>query len=400
MRRPDVAGPPLLWLVVRREASTRLRMRSFQVMTVIGALVMSGLVLLPGLLSRGPDPPLRVAVTGALALPTQVVSEEVARTPSLQLVAAPADPRAAVADGEIDLWMDVGRQAATSVVAERPSDANNPVVASALQGASIRLRLATSRVASAVAADVFATPAVVRTALDPAADERDTQVPLAYALAVIVYTGILLYGQFIGSGVLEEKSSRVMELLVARVPARTLMTGKVLGIGAAALGQYVVLVAAAGLTGAVNGGFEDTGMTVPIAATFTACLLLGFGFYAALYAGAASLVHRQDELSQVLMPLTLVVLGSLVVGLSSLTAPAGMLAEVLTWVPPFTPIVVLVRFVLGAISTTETVAALALLAVATALSLRVGGRLYRSGVLRYSGRGALTAAVRAARARA
>jgi ABC-2 type transport system permease protein len=221
----------------------------------------------------------------------------------------------------------------------------------------------------------------------------------SFALTIAIFMAIILYGQWIAYSVAEEKNSRVMEIVLAAATPFQLLSGKVIGVGALAIFQYVVVsiptvvalifqgqIAAALLGGQATSVDLSVGLSIPLLLTFGVMLILGFAVYASLYAGAASLVSRQEDINQIVAPLTIVsVIGYLV----STYAGTGLLAidspvvVALSFIPLFSPYLMLTRLSLGTAGPLEVGIAVALLLVTIPAALWIAARLYRSGVLMY-----------------
>jgi ABC-2 type transport system permease protein len=187
-------------------------------------------------------------------------------------------------------------------------------------------------------------------------------------------------------------------MMAAATPFQ-LLAGKVIGVGSLAILQYVIvslpmvlaLVFQAQITALVLGGDVPAaglggGLSIGIIATFGILFVLGFTIYACLYAGAASLVRRQEDINQIVAPLTLVsVVGYLVAayagtGLIPIDSP---LVIILSFIPLFSPYLMLTRLSVGAATPLDVTIAVVLLLVAIPAALWLAARLYRSGVLMY-----------------
>jgi ABC-2 type transport system permease protein len=226
---------------------------------------------------------------------------------------------------------------------------------------------------------------------------------LAYAGAILIYVSIGLYAGIVAAGVAEEKSSRMMEILVNAATPFQLLAGKIVGIGAACLTQMgclvVVGIAAlllqtplqAALFGANAGGFTQylTGVSIPFYLLFLLYLLLAFFLYATLYAGLAAMVKRQEEVqSAIMLPQMLMVSGYLLFFLAVFT-PDATLTKVLSYIPFWTPWVMLVRIARGTVAWWEIVVTIALMLGAILACTWFAARLYRYGVLMYGQRPSL-----------
>jgi ABC-2 type transport system permease protein len=235
-------------------------------------------------------------------------------------------------------------------------------------------------------------------ALDVEVDESRTVI--AYAGMMLTYVALLLYGTWMLLGVTEEKSSRVVEIILSTVRPATLLAGKVIGIGLVALTQLgVVFLAIGGLLAVTGGGTPDVGEAtggafdislsdVPLGSIGMLLLwfVVGFSIYNVLYAAIGSLVSRVEDAQNANIPLSLLVVGSLVLSFATLNDPDGPMAIVATYIPFSAPFAVPIRYALEAIAWWEVVASLAVSAVVFVLSVRAAGRIYEGAILRSGAR--------------
>lgn len=235
----------------------------------------------------------------------------------------------------------------------------------------------------------------------PQSARPDSQIAAGYILsfggAYLLFYAVMTYSVAVANGVVEEKSSRVMELLLNAATPWQLLVGKIIGIGMAGLTQMVCLVVVgigaillqgplqAALFGGNGGGFTQylSGVSIPFLLLFLVYFLLAFFLYSALFAGLAALVKRQDEVQSVTqIPLFLLVAGMFLVYIVALTPP-GPLTTALSYVPFWTPMLMLVRLGLGMASWWEVIITIALMFVAIVVCVWFAARLYRYGVLQY-----------------
>jgi ABC-2 type transport system permease protein len=200
-----------------------------------------------------------------------------------------------------------------------------------------------------------------------------------------------------------------MELMVSAASSGQMLTGKVAGVGAAGLTQYAVIVAAGLLATQVQGPILDAvlgpdgsaaggggGLTLPILGTFLVFFLLGFLLYAFLYAAAGSLVSRQEDIQMIAGPmLGLSIVGYFAASIAITSIDAPWVAP-LSYVPFFSPWLMVARVTLSHVDAWEVSLAIGLLLGAIGLSLAVAARVYRAGVLLYGQRPSLGALVRVA----
>lgn len=218
--------------------------------------------------------------------------------------------------------------------------------------------------------------------LDPAEDSDAITITLSFVGLFTTFALIQGYGQLVLMGTVEEKSSRVIEVLLSHVKPRQLLAGKVLGIGL--LGLLQATIVAAALVGAL---LATRDVDIPPAAwrfipLFMLCLAFGFGLYAVLLAAAGSLISRQEDAAQVMVPVMAPVMVAYFLGFTSIGNPETTLTRVLSLIPFTSPFILPIRIAHDTIPMWELALALGLLAVTIWLLVRLGGRIYQESLLR------------------
>jgi ABC-2 type transport system permease protein len=391
-------------LVARREVTTRLVTRgNLWSMAVMVVVVVAAIVVAAILIDRNRDAePRALAVTSsteALArgfadaaeaagepLDVRVVaSDDAARTALADqdvvaaLVGSPAEPELLTGDDTPGSWEGAaGAATARAVVDQEIVDLGGDPVA----------------VQEQVAASALT---VTRTGEDRGFDVASYVVSLA-VMALMFYL-IISTGTQIASGVVEEKASRIVELLLATIRPWQLLAGKVLGIGLVGLIQVAVIVTAALVAGSTSGLLG--GIDVPITGVLgwsAVWLLLGFLLFAVLWGGAAALVSRQEEIGQVTGPLMMLLFVPFYATMFLVVNdPSGVVARAMTLFPFSAPFAAPVRFAYGAIGTAEMLTAVAITLLAVVACTLLSGRLYHSGVLHTGSRMRFRDALRPAR---
>jgi len=215
-----------------------------------------------------------------------------------------------------------------------------------------------------------------------------------FAIGFLLYMSIILYGQTVMSGVLEEKTSRVAEVVMASVPTNTLLAGKVLGVAAVALTQQILWVLTTVVMfklrapimaklGASAAPFAFPSISPGAAVLFLLFFLLGFIFYASLYAAVGSSVNSEQEAKQAMTPVLLFIVSTAVFIQPVLLNPTGRMAEVLSLLPFSSPIIMPIRMAVTAIPAWELGLSLAVLGMACAGAMWLASRIYRVGLLMY-----------------
>lgn len=231
------------------------------------------------------------------------------------------------------------------------------------------------------------------------------QANLALALGVsfLLYISIVLYGQNVLRGVLEEKTTRVAEVVLSSVRSDTLLAGKVLGVGAVGLVQILVWIvgtmaaaaylepfmrrtagaAAASGSSAVMSGLD---FSFGAAGALLVFFVLGYTFYSSLYAAAGAMVNSEQEAQQVLQPLILPLVGTAMLIQPVLLNPAGNLARGAAIFPLSAPIIMPLRMSLTPVPAWEVALSVALLVLACLGAVWAAARIYRVGLLMYGKR--------------
>jgi ABC-2 type transport system permease protein len=228
----------------------------------------------------------------------------------------------------------------------------------------------------------------------PPSGDADAGRNLAYGAAILLYVALIFAGTWVGSGIVEEKSSRVVEVLLSALRPAELLCGKLLGIGVVALAQV-----AAAATGAATVALAIGDLQLPHAISSTALMVvawfvLGYALYACAFAVAASLVSRQEDVPAVTTPLNVLMAAAFLTAMKAAEQPEGVTAQVLSFVPPFAPLLMPVRAAAGDLTAAEQALAMALCLVAAAVLLRLAVRVYGGSALRFGAPARLRSVVR------
>ncbi|MFN2565728.1 MAG: ABC transporter permease [Gemmatimonadaceae bacterium] len=228
---------------------------------------------------------------------------------------------------------------------------------------------------------------------------------LAIGIAFLFYISIVVHGQNVLRGVLEEKMTRVAEVVISSVRPETLLAGKVLGVGAVGLTQQVIWVVASAVlinklgplvmrmggdaaqtsaAGSIMQAF--TGVSVKLLVLLLLFFLVGYIFYAALHAAIGSMVNSEQEAQQAALPVMFLLIGTFIFVQPILLDPTGTLAIVMSWLPFSSPIIMPLRMTVIQIPTATLVSSLAIGVAACAAVVWLAGRIYRVGMLMYGKR--------------
>jgi ABC-2 type transport system permease protein len=380
-------------LVARREIVTRVRERSFLVATLVTVGILAAIIILPTALGLGESKG-TIAVSSPAGERVAAAAAPVARALDLDLMTHRLDEaqaRQQVADGEID----------AALVGEGPevvvrSDLDDDLETALRQGAAaVRTNeaLAQAGLGEEERRAALSPPPLRLTELEP--DRNDQAQAFATIAIFLLFFQLIGYGYWIAAGIVEEKASRVVELILSTIRPRELLAGKVAGIGLVALGQLLAIGVVGVLLAIATDNVDVPGDAVSALAIVLAFFLLGYLFYSAMFAMAGALVPRQEEIQNVTTPIQIVLFATYFVSFQAVSEPDGGLAQALSFVPPTAAIVLPVRVIAGDVPAWEVVAGSVILLAGAAALLLAAGRVYANAVLQTGTRVRLAEAWRA-----
>ena len=398
------------WVIAKRELLERVRSKWFVVMTVVGPILLVGLIVVPALLAGSGGRNAKVAIvdeTGKVgARLSQLLSEGSAEwhvdlvPPETTDEALRARIRAHDLNGFVRIPKD-GLD--TGTISYSGDNATNQFVDITLQ------QNITVAVYAARGVDMakLVPPHIqkLHTNGETTGESGMGMFLLGYIIAFILYMVITLYGINVMRSVVTEKSSRVVELMVASTKPRAMMAGKILGVGGAGLAQISIWFVIGGIALANRDailhafGTSSTGSMLPSlsvgdVAVIVAFFVLGYLFYSTMYAAIGATVASEQDSQQAQMPITMF----LVIGMVSMTAvtgdPRGGTSAVMTQVPFWSPMLMPLRYLLGGASGGEVVLSLGILTASIVVVTRAAAKIYRVGILMYGKRPGLRELVR------
>jgi ABC-2 type transport system permease protein len=411
-----------VWLIARREYIERIRTRSFLVTTVIIPLIMGGFIYVSAYLGSKSESGARIAIVSSdtqLAFDLQTELQQppetlphTARQPRIAADAIDLRPQSAQAtrtrlDQELDsgildgyLWITpaatpakAGPARPTFTFTPRSSEQDylRSTLATALGTVLMREQLA-QRGIVASDADTMLQPVDVLAVRAPHRQDRESAEVSITILFVLMYMVIALYGMNVARSIIEEKTSRIFEVMLATIRPEEMMAGKILGVGSVGLTQVGIwltaaLLLSAGLLAATPG---NQGIHIALTAAqiiyFFVYFILGYAFYSSIAAALGAMTNSEHEVQQLNLFLVLPLFVCFLTLKSVLMYPDSVMARVLALVPPFTPLLMYLRVSLGHPSHTEIVASILLTSASIYAIVWVTSRIYRVGVLMYGKR--------------
>jgi ABC-2 type transport system permease protein len=389
-------GRQAVALVARREIRERVREKSFLLSTGINVVIIVAVIALSAVLGGG-EKSYVVGYTSQAEFAVVDAAASAGDATDVEIEARqvkPGDVRPLVDDGTLDAAVVGGR-----IVAE---DEPDDELLSLLQGANRQVSAARALERAGVPegrAQRILEPQPLKLATtEPVDPDEDAKAGLTFFIVLILYGQLLTYGYWVAAGVVEEKASRVVEVVLSTIRPTHLLAGKVIGLGLLGLGN-LLLIGVIGLgTAAATGALDVDGTVLSAAGLALAWFVVGYAFYACAFACAGALVSRQEDLQSTMTPLTLMILVSFFLAFGVRSAPDGTLAHVTAFIPMTAPMTMPPRIVTGDVATWEVVASFLVTAAGAALLIPLAARIYAGGVLRTGSALKLRDAWRAARA--
>jgi ABC-2 type transport system permease protein len=428
-----------VWLLVRREFSARVRARGYMLLTVIGLLAIVGLAFAPAIIdvfSLGDRLALAVVdetssgtVGGLFFKRLETELADVLPNGESRYTLGASDVQAAeldaeVTNGDLDGYVLIRqeltatsqeatelRYAARLVSKEPLPDQDLARLSAALSAAATYVRLEQLGVGEDKAAGLFSPVEVqTQTLMAMGAESESEHVQsyaLTYVLVLLLYMTVAVHGSYVALGVIEEKSSHVVEILLSTARPFQIMAGKLLGVGLTALSQYAVWMVAGALIFVLrgaSGGFELGGLEVEVSAvspgvlaSFLVFFVLGFFTYAAVLATAGSLVSRTEDAQQVSTPVIIPLLVVFILSIWAMGNPDAPLSVALSLVSFASPVIMFVRIGMSEPPMWQILAAVAVNLVTIAGLVWVAARIFRASILLYGRKPSIRRALRALR---
>lgn len=401
-----------LWQVARREYLTQVRTKGFIIGTVLGPVLMAALMFLPSLLMLKSKPkPLHIVVLDDSGQLQEAIEKTLTTAdkdghqqtafvleprPQGELAAVQQQLDAAIREGRLDGFVVLQADVVETSKAEyRARNVTNFQEIKQLEGLlsdvvkNRRLRdegLDTQKI-DRLTRRIGLSP--IRVTAGGAQEDRGLTFVLAMFLMMMIYMPVLMWGSVLMNGVIEEKTSRVVEMVVSSVSPFALLGGKVLGIGAAGLTQLSVWLGctAAGL-GYGAASLAAAGVHLPalsplVIVSFAICFLLGYFLYSLLFAAVGAAVNSLQEAQSLVMPISLMMVVGFVSFPVIMRSPDGVVAVVLSLIPFFTPLTMFLRITIQAPPLWQIALSFCLTFLTIVGVTWLVARIYRVGILMY-----------------
>lgn len=349
-----------IWLVAEREIGSKLRSKAFVISTVVLMLIALAGILIGGFASKNTD-------ATPIAATSQTASA-VSALPDVKVTeVADADAaEALVRDGKVDAAVVPG-DGATGFTVIALKDAPSSIVAGLSQAPNVEI-------------------------LEPATTNPLLRYFIALGFGIVFLMAASTFGGTIAQSVVEEKQTRVVELLLSAIPARTLLAGKVIGNTILAMAQIVGLAAIATIGLIVTGQNEVLSVLGAPIIWFAVFFLFGFVLLASMFAAAASMVSRQEDIGATTTPITMLIMAPYILVIVFNDNP--LVLTIMSYVPFSAPVGMPMRLFVGEAQWWEPLLSLAILLVSCVVAIAIGAKIYENSLLRMGSRVKLGEALR------
>ncbi|HET7490123.1 MAG TPA: ABC transporter permease [Acidimicrobiales bacterium] len=374
-------GAHQTWLVAARELRERGRSRAFLGSLVLMLLAVAGAIVLPAFLDTGPGTK-DVGLTGTspAGLPAALQAQGGAVGTKIRIhrYDTQTGGEAAVRDGGLDVLVVDGRQLEWR---KRADEQLKAVVTGAIQLVTVRERAEAAGMNPDDLLAVVQPLAVTNVGLGQVAGRSPDDETAAFLMTLILFFSISTYGAMVLSGVVEEKSSRTVEVLLARMPARNLLAGKIAGIGLLGLAQVAATAVVALVAASLADSFDVPAVRGTVLVWAVVWFVLGYALYATVFGALGSLASRTEDASSVTGPVTVLLVLGFMVSFAAIGSTEATWAHLVSWFPITAPLAMPNRIAMGVATWWDPVVAVSFTVATIAGLVVLGGRVYTRAML-------------------
>jgi ABC-2 type transport system permease protein len=375
-------GLSRIWVVADREFVERWKTRAFQISTVAVVFAVAALIVLPSLLSDDTNT-YRVGLAGPVAVGTRDAITAQAKAADLRVRTTSYTTVAAGEQALRDQKVDVLLVDGTMLEWRRQSDARlATLLGNALQAVRVRDRAAQLGLSADDLASLLAPVPLSSRQLGSGTGLGENAQDVAMIATILILLAVTMYGNLVLTGVVQEKQTRVAEVLLARIPPRELLAGKVIGIGALGLAQFALVIATAAVALKAVDAADTPHVATSVWVWLVVWFVLGYAFYSVVYAAFGALASRVEDASSAAAPVGVAIFAAYLAAMAAIDAPESTMTTLLSFVPATAPLVMPVRLTLANVPAWEAVAAALLTALTVWVLVRLAGRVYTGAVLR------------------
>ncbi len=410
-------------VIAKREFIERVRTKAFVIGTILGPIFMAGIMIVPAFMASRLAKSVSITVIDAEGSLRALVEESLSGGPEAKegatdrigrprnqgttkfviqppqgsdLAAQREAAKQAVLSGSLDAYVvlppDVLTESKAEYYAKSVTDFEGiRAVDRAIEKAVFAKRISGAGIDPAHVAALTRPLDLKRLRVSDKGEQEDRGVSffLSLILVMMIYIGTLMWGQVVMTGVIEEKSNRVVEVIVSSTTPRNLLFGKLIGVGGAGLLQFGIwILALVGVSAASGSMAFLSGIDLPeinpvLVAAFPIFFLLGFFLYASLYAAIGAAVNTIQEAQNFIFPVMLPIIMAMVCWPVVMRAPDSTLSVVLSLIPFMTPILMFLRMSVLMPPVWQIALSVVLTSLTIALVIWIAARIYRVGILMY-----------------
>ena len=371
----------MIWTIAKRELITRLRTKAFRISTAVLVLgvVAAGIGVSVFFNSEDEAEEVTIGLSSSVEAlaPAFIANDQF--DPTIEVT---DDPDELIGNGDIDVWFD--GEALTWDQFPEPS--LDLYVRTTVQQAEFARRAGELSLGPAELGALFSEVPIDEVFLEGDTDEQGIRIATAMASTLGMFFVLQIWGSLLTMGVVEEKSSRVVEVLLSHVSARTLLTGKILGLGLLALLQMALLIGGIVLGLSLVDGIEVPDGVWRAVPVLLVMFIFGFAFYAAIYAAVGSTVSRQEDAQTAQLPAMLPLFVGYIIAASSVLNGDSPAVTIASFVPFTSPIVMPFRIALVNPPLWQVGLSVLILAVCVPLVLGLAGKIYETSLLKVGSR--------------
>ncbi len=387
-------------IVARREIVERSRSNAFRLSLLAMVVLIVGGILALSFFAGDPDPiAIGVVEDSAPGLEADLEAAALSVDEQVAITSYPdaASASEAVKDGEVAIAVI---DTSTVVTNSGAAPIEAYIVTTAINGSERRVVAEEHGLTDEQVAAILSPAQITFDELEPRDPDHEAEILVAYVGSLLLFITIIMFGQFVAMGIVEEKQNRVVEVVLSRINTTSLLVGKVLGIGVLGLLQVSVFVAAGIITLVVVPSdaipdFNLSAIGIPALAWVVVWFILGYLLYSFIYAALGATVSRQEDLQGVAYVPSLLLMPGYLIASASLTGDVSNFAVAASFVPLWTPLVMPLRMIVGDVTWWEVALSLVIVIVTIILTIRLSARVYRGSALRTGGKVKLREALRA-----
>lgn len=387
----------MIWHIARREILTRIRTRAFQVITGILLIGVIAATIAIGVLTGGEDEAAEVSI-GVTGDGISFTDAFAVGTPDLDITVVEAadegEGEELIDSGEIEVLF-TGDEL---VWQSQPFSDTDLFIRTTVQQSAFGERASDLGLGPNELGTLFADVPIDERFLDGEDDEQILRIAAAAVSTLATFFFLQVWGAFLMMGVIEEKSTRVVEVLLSHITPRTLLTGKIIGLGLLALGQLLIIVIGLVVGLLVVQDIEIPGGVWGSVPLLLITFILGYAFYAAMFAALGSTVSRQEDAQTAQLPAMLPLVIGYGIAFSSIGNADSILVTIASLIPFTSPVVLPFRAALSDPPLWQVVLSLVILAGSAPLMLRLAGQIYQTTLLNIGARVPIGQAIRNRRA--